>query len=89
VICDQIKAWPTTPNSNSALGSCADRHFAHAAAYQDPALVVWTMIPLLASNLTLLFYCRQVLSHPGHNAPPSLHAFAESLRVTLPGLDTI
>jgi hypothetical protein len=32
-----------------------DCHFKHAAAHQDPALVVWTMIRLLAYTLTLLF----------------------------------
>jgi hypothetical protein len=46
------------------------------------------MIRLLAYTLTLLFYCRQVLSHPGHHTPPGLRAFAPSLRGTLPGLDT-
>jgi hypothetical protein len=34
-----------------------DCHFKHAAAHQDPALVVWTMIRLLVYTLTLLFYC--------------------------------
>jgi hypothetical protein len=65
-----------------------DCHFKHAAAHQDPALVVWTMIRLLAYTLTLLFYFRQVLSHRGPNTPPGLGAFAQSLRGTLPGLDT-
>jgi hypothetical protein len=46
------------------------------------------MIRLLAYTLTLLFYFRQVLSHRGPNTPPGLGAFAQSLRGTLPGLDT-
>jgi len=65
-----------------------DCHFKHAAAHQDPALVVWTMIRLLAYTLSLLFYCRQVLSHRGRSTPPSLRAFAQTLRGTLPSLDT-
>ena len=65
-----------------------DCHFKHATAHQDPALVVWTMIRLLAYTLTLLFYCRQVLSHRGRNTPPSLRALAQSLHWTPPGWDT-
>lgn|GEM_PF-4229530 len=65
-----------------------DCHFGHAAAHQDPALVVWIMIRLPAYTPSLLSYCRQVLSRRGLNTPPNLRDFAQSLRGTLPGLDS-
>jgi hypothetical protein len=48
---------------------------------------IWT-IRLPAYTLSLLFYCRQVLSHRGRNTPSSQRALAQSLRGALPGLNT-
>jgi hypothetical protein len=55
-----------------------DCHLEHPAVHQSTALVVLTMIRLLAYTLSLVFYHRQVCSHargPCH----SFHEFAKRL----------
>lgn len=57
-----------------------DCGFKHLSAHQNPALIVWTQIRLLAYTLSLLFYCRQVLSHGGASRPATFREFAFRLR---------
>lgn len=59
----------------------AECHLKKPSAHQSWALVVLTMIRLLAYTLSLLFYHRQVLSHRGCHAPATFREFARSLRV--------
>ncbi|MGQ9636006.1 MAG: transposase [Bryobacteraceae bacterium] len=59
----------------------ADCHLKKPSAHQSRALVVLTMIRLLAYTLSLLFYHRQVLSHRGSHVPATFREFARSLRV--------
>jgi hypothetical protein len=66
----------------------ADCHRKKPSAHQSRALVVLTMIRLLAYTLSLLFYHRQVLSHPGSHAPATFREFARSLRVPCYLLDS-
>jgi len=57
-----------------------DSHLKKPSAHQSQALVVLTMIRLLAYTLSLLFYHRQVLSHRSSAAPTSFCELATSLR---------
>jgi hypothetical protein len=57
-----------------------DSHLKKPSAHQGQALVVLTMIRLLAYMLSLLFYHRQVLSHAGATAPTTFRELAASLR---------
>jgi hypothetical protein len=66
----------------------ADCHLKKPSAHQSRALVVLTMIRLLAYTLSLLFYHRQVLSHGGSRAPATFREFARSLRVSCYLLDS-
>lgn len=63
-----------------------DAHLKKPSAHQSQALVVLTMIRLLAYTLSLLFYHRQVLSHAGAAAPATFREFAASLRRTAPNI---
>jgi hypothetical protein len=56
-----------------------DCHLKKPSAHQSQALVVLTMIRLLAYTLSLLFYHRQVLSHRGALAPTTFREFAHRL----------
>ena len=56
-----------------------DCHLKKPSAHQSQALVVLTMIRLLAYTLSLVFYHRQVLSHRGSHAPASFREFAYRL----------
>lgn len=66
----------------------ADCHLKKPSAHQSRALVVLTMIRLLAYTLSLLFYHRQVLSHRGSHAPATFREFARTLRVSSHRLDS-
>jgi hypothetical protein len=57
-----------------------DSHLKKPSAHQSQALVVLTMIRLLAYTLSLLFYHRQVLSHGSGAAPATFRELAASLR---------
>jgi len=57
-----------------------DSHLKKPSAHQSQALVVLTMIRLLAYSLSLLFYRRQVLSHASGTAPATFRELAASLR---------
>lgn len=57
-----------------------DCHLKKPSAHQSQALVVLSMIRLLAYTLSLLFYHRQVLSHRGSRAPATFREFARCLR---------
>ncbi|HEV2385925.1 MAG TPA: hypothetical protein VGS20_01600 [Candidatus Acidoferrales bacterium] len=59
------------------------------SAHRDRALVVLTMIRVLAYTLSLVFYHRQVVSH-ARQAPPSFSEMARLLAVLLspPRLDS-
>lgn len=57
-----------------------DSHLKKPSAHQSQALVVLTMIRLLAYTLSLLFYHRQVLSHAAATAPASFRELAASFR---------
>lgn len=58
----------------------SDSHLKKPSAHQSQALVVLTMIRLLAYTLSLLFYHRQVLSHATVAAPGTFRELAASLR---------
>ncbi len=63
----------------------SDSHLKHPAVHQSTALVVLTMIRVLAYALSLLFYHRQVRSHArGHC--DSFHEFAKRLAYGFLGL---
>ena len=55
-----------------------DCHLKQPSVHQDVALVVLTMIRILAYTLSIVFYHRQVLSHC-RKAPPSFCEAARSL----------
>ena len=55
-----------------------DCHLKHPAVHQSTALVVLTMIRLLAYTLSLVFYQRQVCSH-AHCRCDTFHEFAKRL----------
>lgn len=55
-----------------------DCHLKHPAVHQSTALVVLTMVRLLAYLLSLVFYHRQVRSH-AHGPTIGLHEFAKRL----------
>ncbi len=55
-----------------------DCHLKHPAVHQTTALVVLTMIRLLAYTLSLLFYQRQVRSH-ARRSIPTFHEFAKRI----------
>ena len=55
-----------------------DCHLKHPAVHQSTALVVLTMIRVLAYTLSLVFYHRQVRSHP-RGPCASFHEFAKRL----------
>jgi hypothetical protein len=55
-----------------------DCHFKHPAVHQSTALVVLTMIRLLAYTLSLVFYQRQVRSH-ARGRCDTFHQFAKRL----------
>ena len=57
-----------------------DSHLKKPSAHQSQALVVLTMIRLLAYTLSLLFYHRQVLSHSAATTPANFRELAASLR---------
>lgn len=57
-----------------------DCHLKKPSAHQSQALVVLTMIRLLAYMLSLLFYHRQVLSHASPAAPASFAELAAAFR---------
>ena len=57
-----------------------DSHLKKPSAHQSQALVVLTMIRLLAYTLSLLFYHRQVLSHAAATAPATFRELAASFR---------
>lgn len=65
-----------------------DSHLKKPSAHQSQALVVLTMIRLLAYTLSLLFSHRQVLSHAGAAAPATFREFAAALRRTPPQLNS-
>jgi len=62
-------------------------HLKHSSAHRQRALLVWTMMRLLAYTLSVLFYHRQVHSHPGQRTPASLRECAQALRWLIPALD--
>ena len=63
----------------------SDCHLKHPAVHQSTALVVLTMIRVLAYGMTLLFYHRQVRSHArGHC--DGFHEFAKRLAYGFLGL---
>ena len=66
-----------------------DCHLKHPAVHQSQALVVLTMIRLLAYTLSLVFYQRQVCSHAAA-MPKGFHEFAKHLAYGLvaPSPDT-
>ena len=66
----------------------SDSHLKKPSAHQSQALVVLTMIRLLAYTLSLLFYHRQVLSHATAAAPASFSELAASFRRASPRLDS-
>jgi len=66
----------------------ADCHLKKPSAHQSRALVVLTMIRLLAYTLSLLFYPRQVLSHRSSHAPATFREFARNLRLSCDWLDS-
>ena len=55
-----------------------DCHLKHPAVHQSTALVLLTMIRVLAYILSLIFYQRQICSH-ARGACPSFHEFAKRL----------
>jgi hypothetical protein len=55
-----------------------DCHLKHPAVHQSTALVVLTMIRLLAYTLSLVFYQRQICSHAGGRCD-TFHEFAKRL----------
>jgi hypothetical protein len=55
-----------------------DCHLKHPAVHQSTALVVLTMIRLLAYTLSLVFYQRQIRSHAGSRCH-TFHEFAKRL----------
>ncbi|MGH9609279.1 MAG: transposase [Bryobacteraceae bacterium] len=55
-----------------------DCHLKHPAVHQTTALVVLTMIRLLAYTLSLVFYQRQVRSH-ARRSIPTFHEFAKRI----------
>jgi hypothetical protein len=55
-----------------------DCHLKHPAVHQSTALVVLTMIRLLAYALSLVFYQRQICSH-ARGSCDSFHEFAKRL----------
>ena len=57
-----------------------DCHLKKPSAHQSQALVVLTMIRLLAYTLSLLFYHRQVLSHASDSTPATFRELAALLR---------
>ena len=57
-----------------------DSHLKEPSAHQSQALVVLTMIRLLAYTLSLLFYHRQVLRHASDTAPATFRELAARLR---------
>jgi len=58
----------------------SDSHLKKPSVHQSQALVVLTMIRLLAYTLSLLFYHRQVLSHATAAAPATFRELATSFR---------
>ncbi len=60
----------------------ADCHLKKPSVHQSRALVVLTMIRLLAYTLTLLYYHRQVLSHRGRQAPTTFRELGQRVRVS-------
>lgn len=66
-----------------------DCHLKHPAVHQSTALIVLTMIRLLAYTLSLLFYYRQIRSHE-RRARDAFHEFAKRLAYGLvtPGHNT-
>ena len=55
-----------------------DCHLKHPAVHQSTALVVLTMIRVLAYALSMVFYCRQVCSH-ARGSCDGFHEFAKRL----------
>jgi hypothetical protein len=55
-----------------------DCHLKHPAVHQSTALVVLTMIRVLAYVLSLVFYQRQICSHARARCP-GFHEFAKRL----------
>jgi hypothetical protein len=55
-----------------------DCHLKHPAVHQSTALVVLTMIRLLAYALSLVFYQRQICSH-ARGSCDRFHEFAKRL----------
>lgn len=55
-----------------------DCHLKHPAVHQSTALVVLTMVRLLAYTLSLVFYHRQIRSH-AHGRCPGFHEFAKRM----------
>lgn len=66
-----------------------DCHLKHPAVHRSTALVVLTMIRVLAYTLTMVFYCRQVLSR-GHGTAASFRQLARLLGIWFvsPGFNT-
>jgi hypothetical protein len=64
-----------------------DCHLKHPAVHQSTALVVLTMIRLLAYTLSSLFYHRQVCSH-ARGRRDSFHEFAKRLAYGFVGLSS-
>ncbi len=67
-----------------------DCQLKHPAVHQrhDHALVVLTMIRVLAYTLLLVFFHRQVLSHRRHRPPSLCQVAGDVLRVLAPHLDS-
>ena len=65
-----------------------DCHLKHPAVHQDTAIIILTMIRLLAYTLSLLFYRRQICSRVRHGMPETFLEFAKRLAYWFVALST-